>query len=109
MMNDYISVEEIISRTNERSIEFRIKIAMEAFFKSYNDQLDEAERENEKLRQLVHDIWNVMWTCPDRWCPHHHDGCYRVFGNGTSMPRGQGECWFEKRMAKLGIMEGDSE
>jgi len=61
-----------------------------------------AEAENAKLRELVRDMWCVMWACAEQRCARRTNRCYRVRGNSDDV-RGDGECWFEDRMRELGI------
>ena len=51
------------------------------------------------LERLVRDMYSVMWACRERVCVHRENNCWRVQAGGE----GEGECWFEKRMAELGI------
>lgn len=55
---------------------------------------------NDKLQELVHDMWGVMWACAEQRCTHRENGCFRVNGNGDT-PKGSGVCWFANRMHGL--------
>lgn len=58
--------------------------------------------ENAKLRELVQDIYGVMWACAEQRCTHRHDGCFRVHGNHGDICVSE-RCWYEDRMSELGI------
>jgi len=58
--------------------------------------------ENDKLRELVQDIYGVMWACAEQRCTHRHDGCFRVHGNHGDICVSE-RCWYEDRMSELGI------
>lgn len=58
--------------------------------------------ENDHLRDLVRDTWQVMWACAEERCQHRTNGCFRIRGNYDD-PRTSGECWFENRFKELGI------
>lgn len=58
--------------------------------------------ENDKLRELVQDIYEVMWACAEQRCTHRHDGCFRVRGNHGDICVSE-RCWYEDRMSELGI------
>jgi hypothetical protein len=58
--------------------------------------------ENDKLRELVQDIYVVMWACAEQRCTHRHDGCFRVHGNHGDICASE-RCWYEDRMSELGI------
>lgn len=58
------------------------------------------EDENAKLRELCAGLWNVMWACAEQRCPHRHEDCFVVNGNGDG-PKGHGECWYKLRMREL--------
>lgn len=58
--------------------------------------------ENAKLRELVQDIYGVMWACAEQRCTHRHDGCFRVHGNHGDICVSE-RCWYEDRMRELGI------
>jgi len=59
-------------------------------------------KENAKLRELCAGLWSVMWACAEQRCPHRHEDCFVVNGNGDG-PKGHGECWYKLRMCELGI------
>ena len=65
-------------------------------------QLDQLQAENTKLRELVQDIYGVMWACAEQRCTHRHDGCFRVRGNHGDICVSE-RCWYEDRMSELGI------
>lgn len=67
---------------------------------------DRARAENAKLRELVRDMWGVMWACAEQRCTHRHEGCFRVHGNHGDICASE-SCWYEDRMRELGI-EGTS-
>lgn len=72
---------------------------------SFSKERDRAEflmRENAKLRELVQDIYEVMWACAEQRCTHRHDGCFRVRGNHGDICVSE-RCWYEDRMSELGI------
>jgi hypothetical protein len=58
--------------------------------------------ENAKLRELCAGLWNVMWACAEQRCPHRHEDCFVVNGNGDG-PKGHGECLYKRRMRELGV------
>jgi hypothetical protein len=58
----------------------------------------------DELRELLHDIWDVMWACAEERCPHRRHQCYRVAGN-SGAATAEGECWFERRMKELKVTE----
>jgi len=60
------------------------------------------QAENAKLRELVQDIYGVMWACAEQRCTHRHDGCFRVYGNHGDICVSE-RCWYEDRMSELGI------
>ena len=60
------------------------------------------QAENDKLRELVQDIYGVMWACAEQRCTHRHDGCFRVHGNHGDICVSE-RCWYEDRMSELGI------
>jgi hypothetical protein len=64
--------------------------------------LENTETENAKLRELCAGLWSVMWACAEQRCPHRHEDCFVVNGNGDG-PKGHGECWYKLRMRELGI------
>lgn len=66
------------------------------------DRACKAEAENAKLRELVQDIYGVMWACAEQRCTHRHDGCFRVHGNHGDICVSE-RCWYEDRMSELGI------
>ena len=53
--------------------------------------------ENAKLRELVRDIWAVLWTCNQYACKHGKDGCYTEDGDNG------GKCALCDRMRELGV------
>lgn len=71
-----------------------------------DDELREFAEEilakNAKLRELCAGLWNVMWACAEQRCPHRHEDCFVVNGNGDG-PKSHGECWYKLRMRELGI------
>ena len=58
--------------------------------------------ENRELRELVREMWDVMWACAEQRCAHRHDGCFRVRGNHGDICVSE-RCWYEDRMSELGI------
>jgi len=66
------------------------------------DENRRVEAENAKLRELVQDIYKVMWACAEQRCTHRHDGCFRVHGNHGDICVSE-RCWYEDRMSELGI------
>ena len=59
------------------------------------------ESSNDALRELVRDMWDVMWACAEQRCQHRDNECFIVNGNGDH--KGYGECWYETRMRELGV------
>lgn len=53
--------------------------------------------ENEKLRELVRDLYMALWTCNQHTCKHGNDGCYTEDGNSG------GRCTLHDRMYELGV------
>ena len=64
--------------------------------------IDQLQAENSELRELVQDIYGVMWACAGQRCTHRHDGCFRVHGNHGDICVSE-RCWYEDRMRELGI------
>jgi hypothetical protein len=67
-----------------------------------NEEYKALFAENEKLRELCAGLWSVMWACAEQRCPHRHEDCFVVNGNGDG-PKSNGDCWYERRMRELGI------
>ena len=65
-------------------------------------EVDRLQAENTKLRELVQDMYGVMWACAEQRCTHRHDGCFRVRGNHGDICVSE-RCWYEDRMSELGI------
>ena len=53
--------------------------------------------ENDKLRELVRDLYMALWTCNQHTCKHGNDGCYTEDGNSG------GRCTLHDRMYELGV------
>ena len=53
--------------------------------------------ENDKLRELVLDLYMALWTCNQHTCKHGNDGCYTEDGNSG------GRCTLHDRMYELGV------
>lgn len=66
---------------------------------------DQLQAENAKLRELCAGLWTVMWACAEQRCPHRHEDCFVVSGNGGG-PKSHGECWYKQRMRELGMSAG---
>lgn len=67
-----------------------------------NDGAAELQTENAKLRELCAGLWTVMWACAEQRCPHRHEDCFVVSGNGGG-PKSHGECWYKQRMREMGV------
>lgn len=65
-------------------------------------ELSDALTENDRLRELVRDMWSVMWACSEQRCRHRDKNCYRVRGNGGDICASE-SCWYENRMRELGV------
>ena len=61
------------------------------------DPMSDLRCENEKLRELVRDMWMAMWTCNQYTCKHGKDGCYTEDGDNG------GKCVLRDRMRELGV------
>ena len=59
--------------------------------------VDDLQAENDKLRELVRDLYMALWTCNQHTCKHGNDGCYTEDGNSG------GRCTLHDRMYELGV------
>lgn len=66
-------------------------------FDEYIDTEHAESEENDKLRELVRDMYMAMWTCNQYACKHGKDGCYTEDGDNG------GKCALRDRMHELGV------
>ena len=116
---------ELMTEDDQRQVAEWLRHARwaDAAVRWYTKKLRDAEAENARLRQQLADVtesmgrieercaklrelcaglWGVMWACAEQQCPHRHEDCFVVNGNGGG-PKGHGECWYKQRMRELGV------
>jgi hypothetical protein len=91
----YVSKRELVDVLDENA-KLRQQLA------DVTESMGRVEERCAKLRELVRDLWSVMWACAEQRCQHRHDDCFMVNGNGDG-PKDHGKCWYEHRMRELGV------